>query len=200
MHSCHGKYKQAISLNPYWRLTLSLNDETGNLAVLPKIDSSLEDKLLIFQTYKMDMPMPTGTNDERALFRKTLEDQVPAFMKYLEEWTIPSELTSARYGLAHYANPSLMAELQSSSPEMELLALIDRIIFHHINAPVWEGTASQLENELRVAESRLAARLLCFNNATGTLLGHLQADVPERVKSHRTATTRLWRISPPHQK
>jgi len=198
MHSCHGKYKQAISLNPFWRLTLSLNDETS-LAVLPKIDSSLEDKLLIFQTYKKAMPMPTATNDERALFRKTLEDQLPAFMKYLEEWTIPCELISARYGLTHYANPSLMVELQSSTPEMELLGLIDRAIFYCDSIPVWEGTASQLENDLRNFEPRLAGRLLCFNNAIGTYLGHLQNAVPDRVRSIRNAYTRSWRILPPNK-
>ena len=40
--SCHGKHRQALTLNPFWRLTISVNDEPENLMILPPIDESLE--------------------------------------------------------------------------------------------------------------------------------------------------------------
>ena len=67
-HSCHAKYRPAISLSPFWRITISVNDELENLMILPPIDESLEDKLIILKAEKHAMPMPTETNEEREIF------------------------------------------------------------------------------------------------------------------------------------
>ena len=48
VQSCHAKNRwQAISLRPFWRLSISLNDEPENLMVLPPVDESLSDKLML---------------------------------------------------------------------------------------------------------------------------------------------------------
>jgi hypothetical protein len=85
----HQKGRDAIILEPFWRLTISLNDETENLQVLPPIDESIADKLILLKVKKHPMPMPTGTDEEAIRFLKTLEGELPAFLHWLSEWEIP---------------------------------------------------------------------------------------------------------------
>ena len=61
---------------------MSVNDEPENLMVLPPIDDSIEDKLIILRASKSPMPMPTATLEQRKAFWETLEERtagVPAF-------------------------------------------------------------------------------------------------------------------------
>ena len=46
---CYAKGKQAVSLTPFCRLSISVNDEPENLMVLPPIDESIEDKLILLR-------------------------------------------------------------------------------------------------------------------------------------------------------
>src|SRR5947199_8807639 len=80
---CHAKNRVAIGLAPFWRLSVTVNDEPENLMVLPPIDDSIEDKLIILRAWKFPMPMPTATLQQRKAFWKRLEQELPAFLHYL---------------------------------------------------------------------------------------------------------------------
>ena len=67
---CFGKGREAVNLTPFWRLSISVNDEPENLMVLPPIDESIEDKLILLKAYSTPMPMPTETLEERHRFWK----------------------------------------------------------------------------------------------------------------------------------
>lgn len=75
---CHQKNCTPIILTPLWRLTISVNDEPENLMVLPPIDDSLEDKLMILRAVKQAMPMPTATNQQSQAFWSQLVQELPA--------------------------------------------------------------------------------------------------------------------------
>ena len=87
--SCHGKHREAITLNPLWRMSVSLNDDPERLLVLPPFDDDVRDKIIALKVAKHEMPMPTGTPDEAELFWNTLLDELPAFLAYLETWNVP---------------------------------------------------------------------------------------------------------------
>ena len=61
----HAKNRQAMTLKPFWRVSISCNDEPESLMILPPIDESLSDKVIIFQAKKKPMPMPTQTDEIR---------------------------------------------------------------------------------------------------------------------------------------
>ena len=46
---CFGKGRETLNLTPFWRLSISVNDEPENLMVLPPIDESIEDKLILLR-------------------------------------------------------------------------------------------------------------------------------------------------------
>jgi hypothetical protein len=50
-HRNHGKGSKALYLPPCWRATVSVNDDPEHIRVLPPIDSSVKDKLIILKVY-----------------------------------------------------------------------------------------------------------------------------------------------------
>jgi hypothetical protein len=76
---CHFKYRSGISLKPFWRLSISLNDEPENLMILPPMEDSMEDKLISLKATQHEMAMPTITNEERQAFWNAMIRTLPAF-------------------------------------------------------------------------------------------------------------------------
>ena len=200
VQSCHGKNRPALSLKPLWRMSITLNDEAENLLILPPIDESLEDKIILLKAYKRPLPMETATLEGRQRFMAKLLAEIPAFLNLLVNYRIPERLRSERFGVTHFQHPELLASLSEMSPEMRLLAVIDA----HLGsgdgpAGRWMGTATELERMLYESKgAHEARRLLDWSNATGTYLGRLAKKLPHRVRQERTSSSRIWYISPPH--
>lgn len=195
VQSCHGKNRPAISLNPIWRISVTVNDEPENLQILPPMEESLADKITLFRATKNQMPMPTHTEMERDQFWRTLISEIPAFLAFLEKWEIPFELRCDRFGILHFHHSELLQSLEMLSPEAKLNELIDSVIFSDSSLNVWCGTAERLTRELR--DSQFAAeaeRLLAWANATGTYLSRLAQRYPKRFICERSALKREWRI------
>ena len=195
--SAHGKHKNALNLSPIWRVSLSTNDEPENLMVLPPLDDSIADKVLLLKAHHHPPPMPTGTDDERRTYRETLVRELPAFVHFLiHEWSIPAELRSERYGVREFHHPDLTDAIQSLSDETHLLRLADHELLGDEFTTRWTGTADELERKLRESPSgHEAGRLLYWRNAVGTLLGRLAKRQPLRVRSRRTFKDgRQWEL------
>ena len=196
---CHAKNRVAISLAPFWRLSMSVNDEPENLMVLPPIDDSIEDKIIILRAAKTSMSMPTATLEQRTEFWQRLEGELPAFLDYLTRWEIPSELRSERFGITHFHHPEILQAIDNLAPEFRLLRLIDDELFDDVYeaGPRWEGSAEQLERRLCGDDSKCrheARKLFTFNTACGVYLSRLAKKHPERFEGIRSSKARTWRI------
>jgi hypothetical protein len=199
VQSCHIKNRQAISLRPFWRVSVSLNDEPENLMMLPPLDDSLADKLILLKVYKAPLPMPTLTRVERGKFWQTLLNELPAFLDDLTQWEIPAALEGERFGVKHFHHPELLEALEDLAPEAKLLIFID-LCFKEglLDSKGFEGPAEELERRLLACQFRdEVSRLLSWSNATGSYLGRLAKKHPDRVSQIRTATQRRWKVTPP---
>lgn len=202
----HAKHKDALVLKPFWRMTVSINDEEENVQVLPPVDDSIQDKIMLFKASRPSAPMPTATAAQREAFWSRLTSELPALIAYLLAWEIPAELRCERFGVKHYHHPEILRILDSLAPEARLLSLIDSTLLPvaegmlRTGMPENEFTAEEIERFLLSAGSPCqyeARRLLSWNNACPTYLGRLAKHRPDRVVHVRTATTRRWRILPP---
>jgi hypothetical protein len=197
--SCHGKNRPALTLKPFWRTTITLNDEPEKLLILPPIDDSLEDKILLLKAKKAGLPADIGTTEGRLKYWGQLMRELPMFLDTLVNYTIPSRLQSGRFGVKHFQHPMLMAALSELSPEMRLMGLIDVALIEKDHIGKWSGTATDLERMLSESKVGFESRkLLEWNNATGTYLGRLAKKLPNRVQAQRTNMSRQWTIYPPH--
>jgi hypothetical protein len=197
VQSCHAKNRPALSLKPFWRNSITLNDEPENLLILPPIDDSLEDKIILLRAKKARLPADIGTAQGRKNYWAKLMSELPAFLDLMVHYQIPGALHSGRFGVKHFQHPALMAALSELSPEERLLALIDTALEETNHCGQWNGTATDLERML--AETKVAfesRRLLDWNNAVGTYLGRLAKKHPNRVRAQRTNHTRQWTIYP----
>ena len=200
--SCHAKNRTPVSLTPFWRLSITVNEEPENLMVLPPIDEGIRDKVILLKARLMPMPMPTNTLEERKLFMGMLRTELPAFVDFLLNWDMPVDLESARFGVKHFHHPVLLQAIEELAPERRLLSIIDSggLFFGPLAEP-WEGRAEELERKLRECNSgsfeREVDRLLSFPNACGSYLGRLVGKYPERI-TRRTVNGRTrWTVRPP---
>ena len=197
---CHSKNRVAISLSPFWRLSVTVNDEPENLMVLPPIDDSIEDKLIILRASKFPMPMSTATLEQRKEFWQRLIDELPAFLDFLLQWEIPRELISERFGIRHFHHPDILQAINNLAPEYRLLRLIEDELFVPGETEAWEGSAEQLERRLSGDQSTCrneARKLFTFNTACGVYLARLHKKYPDRFESKHAREGNRWTIDPP---
>jgi hypothetical protein len=203
VQSAHGKNRTAISLPPFWRISISVNDETEHLLILPPIDESLEDKFIILKAEKHAMPMPSLTDAERDAFMAKLQSELPHFLHFLFDWEIHPDLQSQRYGITHFHHPEVMEAISELTPETRLLDMIDHELFSPVNGKVpasWTGSSNQMERRLAGPLSdvkRDVIAILTFPQACGTYLGRLRKEIPERVSFVHTDKGNIWTIKAP---
>ena len=184
-------------------LTISVNDEPENLAILPPQDESIKDKAIIYLVDKLPMPMPTDTWEEEQAFWKVLEREAPAFIfDLLNKTTVPREWQDSRYGVLAYHHAEILDVLAQMGEEQSLLEIIDIELFEQPSRdePLVDLTAIKIQQMLFDDDSRvktIAQKLLYWNGACGTYLGRLQKSHPHRISYRKTNSQRLWSINPP---
>lgn len=114
----HGKGREAINgLQPFWRLTVSLNDDGDGLSLLPRPTGSMEDKMMLFQVVRPAI-LPKTREECENTFIPLLESEIPFFLYYLlNEHVIPENLRTDRAGIFSYQNPDLVASIVGESKE-----------------------------------------------------------------------------------
>jgi hypothetical protein len=209
--NCHAKHREALVLQPIWRMSLSLNDDPERLQVLPPLDRDVRDKIMVLRARRCVMPMPTRTHAEEERFWNQLVSELPGFLHHLDQWQVPEGLRDDRYGIVAYQHPEVVEKLEQTTPELRLLELIDRELFPHHATPLdqarlepWGGSAAALETRLTNPPCRVAyeaRKLLQWQNSCGTYLGRLKGTENEhlagRITSRKHNGQTVWTIQPP---
>ena len=204
---CHGKGRVAISLEPYWYLSMSINSDPEHLLVLPPLDDSLKDKLTILKFDYVDREVPQGRNETEWL-EDVLRVEMPAFIADVDAMDIggiPPNLRDSRTILRAWQHPEIMEQIGALTPEAQFLAFIDDVLF--VEAPggyptpstpqPWRGTAEALSRTLRDSSyGRQVEKLLSWPAACGVYLSRVMRTHPDRFIQSRTHRDRSWTINP----
>ncbi len=197
----HPKGRTPILLRLFKRVTITLNDEAENLFVLPIFNDSVAEKIMLLRAHEFPWPMPMDSDEQKAIFRKALSNELPAWLWYLQhEFPLPGGLRDerGRYGVKTWHDPELLEVLHSLSPESKLLSLIDRAgLFGADGQDFWLGKASELEKTLRERFPREAEQLFHHGgHVCAHLLAALAKRCPKRIEKSDTYKERRWKISP----
>ncbi|MDA7676721.1 hypothetical protein OAK90_01145 [bacterium] len=196
VQTCHGKFQNAVHLKPCWRLTISVNEEAENLVMLPPLEESLKDKIMLFRVNAANMPMPSNSPEARALFWQTIKAELPAFIHFLQKWEIPENLVDSRFGIDAYQDPDLIEGLEGMSHEQRLMDLIEMTILPAGHP--FEASLTQLESRLTSDPDfgRQVSKLLSFPNAMKTYMTRLKQMQPNRISYRQSNGKGLWLIQP----
>lgn len=195
---CHKKNREALTLKPTWRLSVTLNDDPASLLVLPQLEDGLRDKIILFQAKPVTMPVDTSTPGGEETLWRILTGELPAFVHFLHSFEIADECKDPRFGVCAYHNPDLLELMDAATDETKLLELIDLTVFAGFDGEPWEGLAAELENRLIEKHSTQARHLLHYSSACGHLLGHLERKTSRVTRRTREGRT-LWKVLPPPQ-
>ena len=133
--------QEPCSVSPFWRLTISVNDDPDKLRSLPLITSDFGDKVLVFHCAAAPLPLiERDTLESQRLFRETMQAELPHYLHWLlNEFQIPEELLSypdgrpaTRFGFREYHAPCIKDELFEDTPAAHLMNLIDSAEFGRI--------------------------------------------------------------------
>ena len=193
----HAKYQMPFMVPPlFQRLTISLNDSSANVALLPPSDPSLDHKVSFYDVSCVPMPMPVGTSEEQAIFWNTLVMELPAFIwDLLHQVRIPPEWRDNRFGVKVYRAPRVLELMDEHEPHEKLLELLDIRYFDNpqldcivaSTGDKKEGNASEIEADLRHMDSPVRSQaddLLRGPSYTGKYLMKLAEKYPDRVRAH----------------
>lgn len=203
LHRLHAKGRDAqISLPLFVRLTISLNHEPENLVVLPPLDDSIRDKLMLFRVYKRHDFDADGP-EENKRFNEALRREIPAFAWWLiHEWEIAPELKDVRFGVKEYGDKEIIEVLDQAAPEFALLDMIDLTYFGGGRKETQSFKAAELRRELQDTASPVmfdARNILRTVQNCADYLSRLALKEPKRVVKQGTGKGRgyTWMIHPP---
>lgn len=127
-----------MTVDPFWRFSLSMNNDPDKLRAFPMLTPDFRDKVLMLLVQARPLPMPTETPAEQKVYNDAVKAQLPAYAHWLlNEFEIPDELKreswsgreNTRFGFAGWQHPELAADLFDDSPAAALLRLIDQAEF-----------------------------------------------------------------------
>lgn len=130
--------EEPASVSPFWRLSISVNDDPDKLRSLPLITSDYGDKVLVFHCQHAPLLGLEGDSiEEQNAWREAVAAELPAYAWWLlNEWQIPEALlkydngrSATRFGFKEFHHPVIRGELFDDTPHAQLLSLIDAAVF-----------------------------------------------------------------------
>lgn len=188
----HAKGRQQITLPTFRRMTLSVNDEPENLTILPPLDPSILDKIILFHCGRAKL------SEDRLKTWAELTGELPALAAHVESISIPKAWRCERYGARAFHNETLLEEIGGLQPETHLLRLIDEVCFGE-KEPVWKGSALELQKELTSASGygSMANSILYNPSIGGVYLARLAQKCPSRFVRKKIHGNMIWTITAP---
>lgn len=198
-----GICENAITVTPFWRLTISLNDEAEKIMVLPPMDGDMMDKMMLFHARWFEWIVPVMTMDEKRAADERIARELPYFLKWLMDWEIPPAIVDRRWSVKCYHDPDVMSRLNEVSPEFNLLQLIavtftvpptgTKLPYEDVDVYM---SAEEIYAGLTANDSPSSwqARqcLSGGSNKVATYLHRVSKKFPDNVYQVRTAKARKW--------
>lgn len=138
-----GKGLDAVMVAPFWRLVIAANPEDSSLNVLPTLNDSLRDKLILLRA-KPAENLPAD-DAAKAAWVKAIRAELPAFALWLTKYKPRRGLKlDARTGVLNLWHPEVAGALLEKQPECKAREVIAELF------PMpWEGTATEFYKEVR---------------------------------------------------
>lgn len=131
----NGKFKKSGRV--YWRgrISCTLNDDPVSMRLLPDLDMSIKDKLMVFKCND-------GFNFTKDI-KHVVSAELPAFAAWLLAHEIQPELLETRFGVKAYVNSELESRARADSRYSHIIEILS-MFRRTLQDDSWEGTCSEL--------------------------------------------------------
>lgn len=192
-----GKGKKAVTLETRRALSIGVNHEPEHMLVIPPLDSDMVGKISLLRCHPAELSLDRLKNQNAA------KEEFPALACFLRDLQIPKDWRDSRFGVKAYHHPELLEMVSESSPENQMLSILDEVLFSKSDAfdCVWRGSAETLKVELLGSEHHSTVnRLLDWPAACGTYLARLKQKLPDRFERRTTHGKSVWIIKSVNEK
>ena len=196
----HPKFRKAVTFRYNGRLIITLNSDATSITMLPEIETSIRDKLVILKAAR------PGTSF--ADVESRIAAELPAFADFVSGWTTPDWLRKNpaecdRFGHDSWHHPELLEAASDASPSASLRDLLDRwrVFYFRTNSEAkWFGNAVELVSMLDDCEP-IKAQIPRVGNRDQYIKRQLNHIVEQQmvpwVARHRTEHKRGFVITRP---
>jgi hypothetical protein len=193
------KFRDAIELPFLGRVVVTTNVDPESIRVLPTMDASMKDKIMLFKIKEDFHPHFYDSNYKN---EARVMQELPHALRFLLDWNPPSLVMDPkfkRFGVRAFHHPDLIQAAQTESREYVFSEILEPWITGKRNekAGEVEVMASQLLKDLIGMSEGSAAVSRDFNvTSVGKQLGKLlqQNAVPELVGKRISAGKILWKF------
>lgn len=137
----NAKFKKSGRV--YWRgrMSITLNNDPMSMRMLPDLDMSTRDKLMVFNCSPF-----TGFDD---LFAGKVLKELPYFAAWLDNHEIPDEMKEYRFGVKAYLDTSIESAAQADGNYAHIIELMEIFRDTQVDKGTeWRGTCSELLKHL----------------------------------------------------
>ena len=210
----HGKNKVAFLMPILLQfMTVSLNDETENIAQLPQKHPSLDGKVSLYDAAASKMPMPTGTPEQKAAFWAQLMKELPCWIyDLLHNTPMPKKWQTGRF-MVPWRAEKISVALDELQPEIKFRELVQTLYWGSNDSSgtycvqsygdkAKTGSATEIESDLLQKDSPVNAMadvLLRNPAAAGRYLTRLCDRFPEEFSFKRSEDKRCYTIRLPRE-
>ena len=194
-------YRDAMNATWNGRLLVTLNDDSNSLEMIPDLETSMEEKVLVLHFLDTPYEFPPKHKLEN-----TIAAELPFFLRWLVDWEVPTGIAGDnRLGVRSYINEELREKALHSGDGGSLLDVIamwikrsDAYKMPGLIDGCWEGTAAQWfglvasDDFMRPLVTRFTTRSIGkrFNQAA-----RIKGSGIEVLPSTRHGSGRVYRIS-----
>jgi hypothetical protein len=144
----HPKYVDPVRMPWMGRIFVTLNDDASSIRILPNLDESIKDKVIILRFSDAPRQFPPWGELEATITR-----ELPYLLRWLLDWTPPAEVMGDhRFGVRSYIHEGLREQALYSGEFGDILDIIRTWIKYahpiEIHGNTWKGSASDFMAEL----------------------------------------------------
>ena len=187
-----AKFRDQIMLPWAGRVIITCNADPESIRILPDVEMSLLDKVMLFKVAKMERDFTDAADRIRA--------ELPYFAGFLRDYEIPEQCQgNARFGVKCYHHSELLEEARQSGRTAgfaELLEIFRRSFFSHGGKDEWTGNATELKQAMLTDDAIRPLVDPYSVDQLGRLLGKLGAqNYPGLKRLPQRHTSRVWQIT-----
>lgn len=127
-----AKNRDAVTLSPKWRVIFCLNDTAEATMMLPPINSSTQDKVLVLKMIPphLDEKICGCLKDPADTTDSVFYNELPEIRKYILDYIVPDDIVddeSMRFGFKSYQTPTIEISENVNKKTLEIIDIINEI-------------------------------------------------------------------------